>query len=82
MWVHHPRCEALSQQDPDLTLWKGFICQATEGILLNNTVYCAANITIWSDASLHTIRGYSSNSNAWHWQLPAKLVGIFTLNCL
>eukprot|EP00957_Ditylum_brightwellii_P183429 13972601-Ditylum_brightwellii.AAC.1 len=80
LWqYHHPFS---SQVIADLTLWKGFIRQAAEGILLNNVVYRAANIAVWSDTSLHGIGSYSSNGNAWCWQLPAKLVGIFTLNCL
>eukprot|EP00957_Ditylum_brightwellii_P181588 13831854-Ditylum_brightwellii.AAC.1 len=45
-------------------------------------VFCATDIPVWSDASLRGIGGYSSNGNAWCWQLPAELVGVFTLNCL
>eukprot|EP00957_Ditylum_brightwellii_P088696 6754654-Ditylum_brightwellii.AAC.1 len=66
----------------DLQLWKGFICYAAEGISINNVVYQATDIVVWSDASLHGIGGYSSNWDVWCWKLPAKLIGLFTFNAL
>eukprot|EP00957_Ditylum_brightwellii_P207091 15351421-Ditylum_brightwellii.AAC.1 len=65
-----------------LTLWKGFIHYATDGISINNVVFQAANVAVWSNTSLHEIGGYSSNGDAWHWQLPVELIDIFILNTL
>eukprot|EP00957_Ditylum_brightwellii_P068076 5167734-Ditylum_brightwellii.AAC.1 len=71
LWKYH--CPFSTQVIADLTLWKGFICHITEGISLNNVVFCAANIAVRSDTSLHNIGIYSSNGNAWHWHLLNKL---------
>eukprot|EP00957_Ditylum_brightwellii_P144653 11019870-Ditylum_brightwellii.AAC.1 len=59
----------------DLNLWKGFIRHAAEGISMNNVVYQAADIAVWSNASFHGIGSYSLNGDTWRWQLPAKLIG-------
>lgn len=80
-WKHHKQVFAKAQKS-DLLLWVEFLNVANQGISINLLTYWLPDVPCWSVASLMGIRGYKALGTAWHWELPFKCWGRFTLNYL